>query len=465
MNKFSFAPTQIRQITAIFLVIVFSIGIGVSFLAASSPYMPIFVFVGIVGVAALLIWLNKASWALFFTLFIVLLPNGLLPASIQSLLNRGTTIFALAVWLLNVVAKRQKIIIPNSIVMMLGFILWSAVTLLWAPNTSEALTTLQVYILRLILFLLLITNQVNTRRDLNGLMYTIALTGVLIAILSIGTILIQGYTAGTRLKVLEMNENGLGIMLLVALPMILWWAYQPVKKHQIIRMALAILYFLISIGLIGLSGSRGSAISLGFTLIFFLFWRSTRPWALLGFLFIGMAAIAMPVLFTTTLERFLVVAGDTLLGGRENLWPAALQMIRENFWLGVGLGNSSFEVIPYLVRSGSNYISYTGEPLHNPILVIWADTGIIGLLLYVGVLANALIPFIRQYFKTAKKGDYRFNFYYALIFSTFVGYMTSWIKGGGMEIDFTYFLMLGFLLIPSFMKMESHKRPGVIHEY
>lgn len=462
MNKFPLAPDQNRQIAAVFLVVILSIGVGASFLAAPSPYMPIFVFIGVIGLAAIFTWFNKASWALFFALFIVLLPNGLIPASIQSLLNRGTTLFAFSVWLLNVIAKRQKIVITNSVVTMAGFILWSAVTILWAPNTSEALTTVQIYILRLILFLLLVTNQINTRRELNGLMNTIALTGVLIAIISIGTILTQGYAAGTRLKVLNMNENGLGIMLLVALPMVLWWAYQPDKRYHIIRIALAILYFLISIGVIGLSGSRGSAISLGFTLIFFLFWKSTRPWALLGLFFIGCAAIAMPVLITTTLERFLVVAGDTLLGGREILWPAALQMIKDNFWLGVGLGNSSFEVIPYLVRIGSDYISYTGEPLHNPVLVIWAETGIIGLLLYIGVLANALIPFIRQYLITAKKGDYHFNFYYALIFSTFVGYMTSWIKGGGMETDFTYFLMLGFLLIPSFMKVENPSKAGAV---
>lgn len=39
--------------------------------------------------------------------------------------------------------------------------------------------------------------------------------------------------------------------------------------------------------------------------------------------------------------------------------------------------------------------------------------------------------------------------YFALMSSVFVGFMLSWIKGGGLEYHRTYFLMLSLLLVPS----------------
>jgi hypothetical protein len=39
--------------------------------------------------------------------------------------------------------------------------------------------------------------------------------------------------------------------------------------------------------------------------------------------------------------------------------------------------------------------------------------------------------------------------YFALATSAFLGYFASWIKGGGMELSHSYFLMLAIFLIPS----------------
>lgn len=47
--------------------------------------------------------------------------------------------------------------------------------------------------------------------------------------------------------------------------------------------------------------------------------------------------------------------------------------------------------------------------------------------------------------------------YFALISCLFASYMPSWIKGGGMESDFTYFLILALLVIPS--QLEDIEEP------
>lgn len=463
MKRISRVLPQKRSLYGMILAIVLSLIVGSSYLVIDSQFSPVYILVAIVALIAVLVWINQTSLALFFALFIVFLPNGLLPASLQSLLNRGMTVFALGIWLVNLMLRKDKMIITSSLIFMLAFLVWSGVTILWSGNQDEALTLFQVYALRALLFILLITNQVNTPGRLNNLLFTMAISGVLLAVISVGTIALQGYSSGSRLKVLDMNENGLGIMLLVCLPMVIWWASQVSEGRMGLRNVLAGGYFLLTMAIIGLSGSRGSAISLGVTLLGFLVFKPTRSWGWFGMFFVGCAVLALPFVFTTTIERFLVVAGDTILGGRENLWPAAWQLIQDHFLLGVGVGNSQFEMVSYLVRMGTRYVSYTGEPIHNPVLVIWTETGIIGLVFYLGILASAVIPFVRQFVGVLLHGSARSKLYYSLVFSSFLGYMASWIKGGGMESDFTYFLMLALLILPSVIKPTMFPTQSTAH--
>jgi len=77
---------------------------------------------------------------------------------------------------------------------------------------------------------------------------------------------------------------------------------------------------------------------------------------------------------------------------RIELIKASLQIIKENFWLGVGLNN----FIPNLVKVSNTYLnSWELQPVHNIFLLIFSETGIIGLyalcsMLYVGLMAYSL---------------------------------------------------------------------------
>jgi hypothetical protein len=109
---------------------------------------------------------------------------------------------------------------------MLGFLVWGTITLIWAEDLSRGVTLLQTYALRLILFLFLIPNVIKTRHDLNGLMNTLALAGWVLVLVSMVTILNEGYIAGTRLSVLGVNENSLGILAMLTMLGVLWQAMQ-----------------------------------------------------------------------------------------------------------------------------------------------------------------------------------------------------------------------------------------------
>jgi len=199
---------------------------------------------------------------------------------------------------------------------------------------------------------------------------------------------------------------------------------------------------------VAISGSRGSAISLMVTLAAFWIWRSTRLWGKLALLITILALIFAPSIFTTLVERFAVVRGDTALGGREVLWEAAWQMIQDHSLGGVGIGNAPYEVVSYL-EADISLIGRESSAIHNPILTIWSETGIPGIFFYLGILMSAFYSFGTQYLKFRKLQSNSLKLYFALVSSVTLGYLVSWIKGGGMQSDFTYFLILALLILPS----------------
>jgi putative inorganic carbon (HCO3(-)) transporter len=430
---------------------------GISGLVYPTPYSSSIVGATVAAAVTAIAFLRKPVWALYAALFVVLLPIGLIPPAMQSILNRTITMVALATWLFDVITWRRQVTWTSSALLMLGFLGWGVLTLLWADNSSLGTSTLQTYALRFILFLLLIPNQIRTKEKLDGLMSTLALNGWVLVVVSAATILIEGYAPGTRLKVLGINENGLGILALVTLQGILWQVVQPSKQRTRLKRLVAFAFLLMAIGLVAASGSRGSAISLFVMLLAFWLWRPTRPWGQLGLLIIAVGAIIAPFIFSTTLERFAIVRGDTLLGGREALWQATWKLILDHPWQGVGIGNVPHAVMPYLTLLRSVW-GYESAVIHNPVLTVWAETGLPGILLYLGVLGSAVWLFMRQYLLFHRSGVRVLVPYFALVSSTFLWYMTSWIKGGGMESDFTYFLVLALLVIPFGLDIEEFKR-------
>jgi putative inorganic carbon (HCO3(-)) transporter len=149
-----------------------------------------------------------------------------------------------------------------------------------------------------------------------------------------------------------------------------------------------------------------------------------------------------------------------VLGGREALWQATTRLILDHPWGGVGIGNAPYAVMPY-VRLLRSVLGHEAVAVHNPVLTIWAETGILGILLYLGVLGSAVGSFARQYRRHHRSGSRLLALYFAVVSSAFLGYMASWIKGGGMEHDHTFFLVVAFLLIPSGLDLERQgEKPG-----
>lgn len=440
--------------------VVFNTGVAASSLFISSDYSPLIIGSIPLIFAILLAAFRKPAWAVYLALIVVLLPIGLLPATIQSNLNRFLTIFVLIVWVVYVIIQRRPIIWTLTSQFMLLFLVWCLLTLFWAPNLTMAKYVLGGYALRFILFLFLIPNLIRTRETLNGLMTILAIAGWVFLVVGLVSLLTHGYEAGTRLQILEGNENTLGGLFPIVVIGVIWLAQRKNIPRNNLWQLLTFLFLLLSFILTALSGSRGSLISWGITMLTLFIWRQTRRWGLVGLLIMLVAATGAPFILTTTIGRFTDLTQDTFLGGREALWQAAWMLIHDNPLLGVGIGNSRYAMMSY-VRLFRSVGSYEMVAIHNPVLTIWVDTGLPGLILYLGVLASSIWTFIRQYHRCKQLAEHWLLPYFALVTSTFFGYFATWIKGGGIESSFSYFLVIALLLLPSLQKLKED--PAQLH--
>ncbi len=93
--------------------------------------------------------------------------------------------------------------------------------------------------------------------------------------------------------------------------------------------------------------------------------------------------------------------GASSLQVRLAFWKGTLQMIRDHFWAGVGIGNFTFAYVPY--RSAFNYRNpgIRPEHAHNEYLNLWAELGPIGLLALLWLAARV----VRLGWHLAKRPD------------------------------------------------------------
>jgi len=447
-----------RKTVPIVLAVAGSVIAGASFLIDSSPLSAL-VVAGLAAVIAFGIGcLRNPVWALYLACFVVFLPTGLLPSSAQSLLNRATVGLALGVWFVDIISRKHRIILTHTTLLMMAFLGWGIIALLWAPSMKQGVEQVAQYASRIVLFLVLAVNHVYTRERLDKLMRLLASIGWVWVLSGTVTILIQGIEAGVSLQVLETNINSVGAHLLMALPGVLWQAATAPRRRKTPQMLLSITYMALAVTVVALGGSRGSAISLIVILGLLWFWKDTRPWARVGLLVLGATAVLAPVIFSTVVRRFAEGEGGPF-GGRLVIWQASWSLIRENPWLGVGIGNAEEAVIPYL-RLLTSIGGRVQRSIHNPVLQVWAETGLPGLLLYLSALGAAVWSFSHQYLRyKATNGGYLIP-YFAIVSSTFISFMLLWIKGGGMEHTPSYFFMVALLLLPA--QLDSHETEAVL---
>jgi putative inorganic carbon (HCO3(-)) transporter len=193
------------------------------------------------------------------------------------------------------------------------------------------------------------------------------------------------------------NPNLLGGYLLPILPLaavaVLRWRTLPRRLFALLSLVLGIVALVLTysrgawMGMVASLGLLGLLLAMRQTRHWPLFWRRTLPLLLLV-----AAAVALVVLVTQV--EPLRVRVMSLVAGREdssnnfriNVWTSVLAMINDRPWLGIGPGNTAFNLIyPLYQQPKFNALSAYSIPLE-----LLVEAGVPGLLAGLALLFTAM---------------------------------------------------------------------------
>jgi putative inorganic carbon (HCO3(-)) transporter len=424
--------------------------VAVGLVVLKDPLGPTLVIGVAVAATIGLLLLQRPLTATLLAAFLLLLPPGdLRVEEIYMLAANGAVVAALGVWLVWVLSEAKTFKWNPTCLFVALYIAWGLVTLLWAPDLLESRRKLIAWTFSFIL-LLLICNQMRSLPAVDRFMRMLALMGWLMIFCGGYTVLFTDFEYGTRLKSFDINENTLGVMLITALPGVMWPVLRSVGRRRRSRLAVALVYILCAVLLIALSGSRGGAISVGLLLLTLLFSKSTRRWAVGGVALILCLFLTAPFLFDVLIQRAIEGEGGEL-GGRSMLWDASYLFIRDHALAGAGIGNGPVRLHPYIasLTTGANH--RLDMPSHQPFLEVAVDTGLVGLIIYFCVIGSAILDFARYRSSWLLSPSCPAGYYIVLIGAT-AAYGATWIKAGGLENHASLIIMLALLLIPSLVQ-------------
>jgi len=249
---------------------------------------------------------------------------------------------------------------------------------------------------------------------------------------------------GGRFRALFGNPNGLGIfiILLFALTLICRDYFRALFSKADLRWILITL-----VAALLMSGSRSALIAV---VLFYLFSRFYKFSPFLGFiLFVAVSIGAeilsqnlVPIVQGLGLSDYFRIETLEDASGRYIAWEFAWEAIQDNFWLGRG-----FSFDEWLMSKNQDFLNDLGHQggVHNTYLIIWLNTGIIGLLLFIrGYLLLAI--------KGAKNSAMSFPLLWMVLFSIM---LEPWLAAS--LNPFTVLFLIGLVILTNPLFQPYHR--------
>lgn len=267
----------------------------------------------------------------------------------------------------------------------------------------------------ILLFYLIIRTVDPIKTRFASIAYTISLVALIQA--SVGLLqffdlfpwtsqLFQGYESPVTGTV--GGANVLGALLAISLPFV----YFNIKQSRSMKKGIWIVTLLMIVATLVLTKSRGawiaSLVGLGVFLLPILTpWLKRMQRRKMALLFISLSSVAIIGFFFQKLYNLNVASAD----GRLFIWSVSWDMIKDHFLTGVGHGQFRLHWLDYQgayfardLTGDSHNLAVSLTSAHSQYLHSLAETGVIGLALFVGVVSSSLMR-VKRGFRTLINSD------------------------------------------------------------
>lgn len=288
-----------------------------------------------------------------------------------------------------------------------AFTLWVIMTLAWAPNSAVAARAGRDLLYGVVAFALLLGTIVD-RRHARWLAIAFVTGAALSVLWGAAKGGLSGAIGGAgavtdqdgRFQAAAGDPNYLAAVLAPAIMLAGGLAF---RRSAWRRLALLFAVIVIAIGLAATQSRGGLVAAIVASLVALAIWRGRRR-LIGGVLVIAIAATA--AFFATSpaaWER--IYAGNTTGSGRVDIWQVAWRVANDHPIVGVGI-NQFPQVSPHYVRQPGalDYVDLIVDKhivVHNLYLELWAETGIVGVLLFLAIVVAS----IREAWRAIKRFD------------------------------------------------------------
>jgi O-antigen ligase len=290
------------------------------------------------------------------------------------------------------------------IISTLAFTLWTGLSYYWTIDDSMTSFRLRTLV-QLILMSLLMWEYIRTEQERFTVMQTFVL-GCYVAIANALVIFFD--SGGADFRNVGFDPNDFSIALALGIPMA-WVLFLRRTRRWLNWLNLG--YIPMALLAVILAASRGGLIAMliALTLIPVTFGNLKPIQRLLIISVVSVSVVALfvylPTVFPqlqTNIERLADTATELQEGDlstRTNIWRAGLEVLSDNLYLGVGLGNFSTAIAPIYGRPAAP---------HNVFLSVATELGTMGLLLFLLMLFLVVWPVFTR--------DYRYRAFHAVLF-------------------------------------------------
>lgn len=414
------------QIVAITMAIL--LGGIVAFLPIELSF--VLVVMGIIGILVFITPLSALVFALVVAPLRTLIQTES-PVDLPLDIGQLSILFFIGVWMMYQITHKNRLLKPiytPILIPLIGFICISGLGAFYATSVGAWLTEWLKWVL-IVVLIYLIFSSCRYNRRWEWVLFAVISAGLGQALIGLYTFF--GGSGADHLRIFadrgffrafgsfgQPNPFGGFMGLLAPLSLMLaygygsrgWSLWRKNQSQAHFALLISGYYGVASLAIIGAliaSWSRGAWLGLGVAIFTVIFALPRKLWQ--GVLLLGVVSLIGAMLWmsgrlpaslteriaSATQELFVLSDVRGVDINPENYavierlahWQAALNMGRDNVWLGVGFGNYDATYETYRLINWKFSLGHA----HNYYLNVLAETGIIGLIAYMGVLISLLI--------------------------------------------------------------------------